>query len=802
MNTVWMDMTLALRGMARRPGFTAVCIMTLVLGIVLNTAIFGVVNALWYGTLPFRNDQEIAVLHRSNPSKGLQSMLSYPDYAELQTASRGFEGMAAFAERSYNLTVPVPGAVPERVRGGAMSASTLEVLGFTPVIGRGFTHEEEEIGDSVSGPRVVMISESLWRERFGADADIVGRELKIDGNRATIVGVLPQTFRFIYGSYRVVGPLPREVALSGREERSLQVLARVRRTITMEQARAELAGISKGLALQYPTSNAGWVIKAEPYRQAVFEDAMRMYPILLAAAGLVLLIVCANISNLLMAKTVGRTQELAMRMALGGTRMRVMRLVLVEGLVMAVTGSVVALLASIWTRDVLVASYPELAGVQVDYRVVLYTLCVSVAAGVVFAMGPAISASGVDLNTAIKASGQVRMGQGYRLRSALVISELGLALTLLSGMGLLVRTLAHLRGIDTGLDLRKVLVAEVSLQGSKYSSVERRAQYWREAKDRLSALPGVEAVAGRGGIPLLASPVPQRIEVAGRPAGSGGDHIRMVSSVADTGYLETVGIPMVAGRGFTSADRSDAPRVAIVNESLTKLLWPNGPISALGQRLRVGENAEWTTVVGVHRDARQLLPAQPFPEVTIPNTQSASASMTLLIRTRTSPLPSLADAVQRELRALDADLPLGEILALDGIREKFYPRVMAGGLGVFSTVALMLTLIGLYGLISALVQGRTREIGIRIALGADRGRILREVLWQGLRLVLVGVGLGLAGGFALTRVLSGLLFGIGSIEPLVFTGAASALTVTALSACMVPAWRAARLKPMEALRSE
>lgn len=647
-----------------------------------------------------------------------------------------------------------------------------------------------------------MISESLWRERFGADANIIGRELKLDGNRATVIGVLPQTFRFIYGSYRVVGPLPREVALSGREERSLQVLARVRRTSTMDQARAELEGISKGLAVQYPTSNAGWVIQAEPYRQAVFGDAMRMYPILLAAAGLVLLIVCANISNLLMARTVGRTQELAMRMALGATRMGVLRLVLVEGLAMALAGSVVAMLASIWTRDILVASYPELAAVQVDYRVMLYTLCASVAAGVMFAMGPAISASGVDLNTALKAGGPGRGGQGYRLRSALVITELGLALTLLSGMGLLVRTLAHLRGIDSGLDLRNVLVAEVSLQGNQYSSVERRAQYWREAKDRLSALPGVEAVAGSGRIPLLASPVPQRIEVAGRPSGTGGDHIRMVTSVADAGYLDTVGIRMVAGRGFTSADRSDTPKVAIVNESLAKLLWPNGPISALGQRLRVGENAEWTTVVGVHRDARQLLPALPFPELTIPNTQSASTSMTLLIRTPTSPPPGLADAVQRELRAIDADLPLGEILGLDGILEKFYPRVMAGGLGVFSTVALVLTLIGLYGLISALVQGRTREIGIRIALGADRGRILRVVLWQGLRLVLLGVGLGLAGGFALTRVLSGLLFGIGSIEPLVFVIVASALTMTALSACMVPAWRASRLTPMEALRSE
>ena len=787
--------------MARKPEFATVSVLTLALGIILNTAIFGIVNALWFGPLPFQNDREIVVLHTSNPSKGLSDLISYPDYADLQAGSRSFEGMAALAERSYHLTLPIQGAEPERVRGGVMSASALDLLGYVPVIGRGFSQEEEAVDDAASGPRVVLISEGLWRNRFGADAGIVGRKLKIDGHPATIIGVLPQTFRFIYGGYQVLAPLPRELVRTPREERSLHVLARVRRT-TVEQVQAELDGISRRLAAQHPVSNEGWSISAEPFRQAVFGEAMRMYPILLAAAGMVLLLVCANLSNLLLAKTVSRHQELAIRMALGAGRMRVMQQVLAEGISIAVTGGAVALLSSIWMRNLLVASYPELAALQIDYRVVLYTLCASVSAGVVFALGPAFSVSGVDVNTSLKSGGRSATGQGYRFRSALVVSQLGLALMLLTGMGLLVRTAALLRGIDTGLDLRNVLAAEVSLQGAKYASVERRAQFWREVTDRLAALPGVETVAATSAMPLLAQPLPRRLEVAGRHAGTGGEYLRLVSSVVDPGYFDAVGIRLVAGRGFTAADHSDAPRVTIINQTLARLLWPQGEGYALGKQLRAGENSEWATVVGVHRDVRQVLPSPPLPELAIPSAQSAQTSKTLLVRTRTGVPANLADAVRRELRAVDAGLPLGEILTLDGILEKFYPKVMAGSLGIFSALAIALAALGLFGVISALVHGRTREIGVRITLGADRRTILRMVLWQGLRLVLVGIALGLAGALALTRALSGFLYGMSPAEPFVFAGAALLLTLTALVACALPAWRAARLNPVAALRSD
>ena len=798
---MWTDLHLALRGMARKPGFATVSVLTLVLGIMLNTAIFGVVNALWYGPLPFRNGQEIVVLHASNPSKGLAVLVSYPDYTELQAESRSLDGIAALAERTYNLTLPVQGAGPERVSGAVMSASALDLLGFVPVIGRGFTQEEEGAGDAATGPRVVLISEGLWRNRFGADAGVVGRELKIDGNPATIVGVFPQAFRFLYGGYRILAPLPREVVRMQRQERSLQVLARVRRTAVLEQVQAELGGISRRLAAQHPVSNEGWTIRAEPFRQAVFGDAMRMYPILLAAAGMVLLIVCATLSNLLLAKTVARSGELAIRMALGAGRMRIVRQILAEGVLIACTGAVAALLASIWTRDLLVASYPELAALQIDYRVVLYTLCTSVSAGVVFALGPAISVSGVDVNASLKSSGKSAT-PGYRLRSTLVVSQLGLALMLLTGMGLLVRTTAHLRGIGTGLDLRNVLAVETSLQGARYASVERRAQFWQEITGRLAALPGVEAVSGAGTMPLLAQPLPQRIEVAGRHAGTVGEYVRLVSSVVDPGYFNTVGIRMVAGRGFTVADHGAAPRVAIVNETLAKLLWPQGAENALGQRVKAGENAGWATVVGVHRDVRQLLPSPPLPELATPFGQSAQTVKTLVVRVRTKEPASLADAVRRELRAVDADLPPGEILTLDGILEKFYPRAMVGGLGIFSAVAIALAALGLCGVVSALVQGRTREIGVRIALGADRRIILRMVLWQGLRLLLAGIALGLAGALAVTRVLSSFLYGMSPAEPLVFAGAAAILTVTALAASALPAWRAALLNPVAALRSD
>lgn len=802
MRALWADLQFAVRLLVKSPGFAATAVLTLILGIVLNTAAFGVVNALWFRPLPFQDGEQIVIVRASNPSLGLSGLMSYHDYSDVHARIRSFEGMAALADRAYNLTIPVPGAEPERVHGGVMSASTLDLLGYRPLLGRGFTPEDDGASNAASGPRGVLISEGLWRNRFGADSGIIGRDLKIDGSPATILGVLPHSFRFIYGGYQVLAPLPRDVMETPRDNRSLQVLARVRRATPLAQVQAELGGLSEGLAALHPASNSGWTIRAAPFRKAVFGQAMRMYPILLAAAGLVLLIVCANISNLLLAKLLARRKELAIRMALGAGRMRVVRQLLTEGMLIAGCGGALALVAAAWTRGILVAQYPELAVFQVDHRVAAYTLCASLAAALMFALAPALSASGADLNSALKASGQGAGGGGGRLRGVLVVSQLAFALMLLAGTGLLVKAIASLRNIDTGLELSNVLATEVSLQGAKYSTAERQTQFWRQIAGRLSALPGVQAAAVAGHAPLLASALPQRIEVAGRQIRAGGEYVRLASSVVDDRYLDTVGIRLVAGRGFTPADRAGAPPVVIVNEALAKLMWPAGPSAALGQRLKVAGQPDWSTVVGVARNARQLLPEAPGPELMAPSAQSPLASMTLLVRTASVAPASMTEAVRREVRALDPDLPLGEALTWDGIVEKFYPKVMIGGLGMFSAVAIALAALGLCGVVSSLASSRTREIAVRVALGAPRRQILRMVVWQGLRLALVGVAVGLAGAFALARVLSAFLYGVNPGDTLVFAGVALILTLVAVTASSIPAWRASRVDPMVALRCE
>ncbi len=803
MRSLLEDFRYAIRILRRAPAFAAAAILTLVFGIVLNTAAFGIVNALWFHKLPFRDDQQIMVFHQANPEKGLRAQMSFRDYADLCAQTRSFEGMAAFHDRTFNLSAAGTGrGEPVRVSGGMMSASTLGVLGYTPILGRGFTPEEDGSYSAAYGPPVVIISEGLWRNRFQADPNIIGRDIKVDGGRASIIGVLPYQFRFIYGGHQVLAPLPREVMDAPRTDRSLQVLGRLRRDVPLSRARGELEAISAAMAAQAPASNEGWVIRAAGFRETVFATARRMYPILLAASALVLLIVCANISNLLLAKTTAREREIAIRLSLGARRLRIVRQVITEGLVLAGSGAALALVVATCVSRILIHYYPPLAALHVDYRVFLYTLAVALVAGVAFGLMPALAVSRPDLSESLKAGARNSAWGGHRLRNGLVVGQLAFALVLLFGTALLLRSMAGLRYVDTGFTAKNLLAAQLTLEGARYAKPEQRAQFWRELGARIGGLPGVERAAVVANTPLLSFGVPTRVEVAGRPSRGAGDYVRLVSTVAGAGYVETLGIPLIAGRSIGPADDARAPRVAVLNKELAERLWPGEDVRALtGRRIRTGDDAEWATVVGVIGNARQAFIDSPYPEIMIPAAQSAPASMSIVLRTSGSPR-SMADAVRREVRALDPDLPIAEFQTLDDIRAAFYPLVMVTGLGVFAAVALAIAALGLYGVISFVVARRTREFGVRMALGANGGALVRMVVGQGLRLALIGTGIGLLGAFGLAQALRGFLMGIGTSDPFVFGGVAVAMCVLAIAASVVPALRAARVDPMVALRYE
>lgn len=789
------DLIYALRLLRKSPGFALASILTLVLGIVLNTCAFSVVNVLWFHPLPFRDDGRIMVLSERNVKKGAGGGLSYQDYVDVRREARAFSEVAGFVDATFNLGSG--GAEPERVSGGLMSVSALQMLGFSPQLGRGFVPEEQESPYTARGARVVLISDRLWRNRFGADRGIIGREITVDGARASIIGVLPRDFRFVYGGYQVIAPLTRDTAHVARSVRNVQVMGRLRDGATLDAARAELRGISERLAREYPETNAGWGVRVADFRRAVFAQAMKMYPILLAAGALVLLIVCANVANLLLAKAAGRTREIAVRIALGAARMRIVRQMVTEGLLIAGTAAAVALALAFAAGRLLVASYPEMEGFQLDFRVFGYTLFMALAAGMVFGLAPALTSSRPDLNAVLKAGERgLSRGGSHRLRSVLVTSELTVALVLLAGTGLLIRTIANLRNAEVGFRAGNLLTAELSLDPTRYGQPEQRIRFYRQLLENVASQPGVVSAALVSMKPLWGGGQPTAIELPDRPPRAGGEPLRIAAESVSPRYFETMGIRVITGR-------ADGNAGVVLNEASANLLWPgpNAVAEAIGKRIRVGENGVWTTVAGVAANVRQLPDRPAWPELYTAYEQAPGAGMTIVVRTAAAP-KTLTGALKREVRALDRDIPVGSIETVDEIISDFFPKVMVVGLGAFASVAMALAALGLYGVVAFLVTQRTQEIGVRVALGATRGQIVRLVVGEGVKLASVGSLLGIAGAFGLARVLSGFLYQVSATDPMVFGAVACVLCLVAITASWLPALRASRVEPVVALRDE
>ncbi len=814
------DVRYGLRMLARSPGFTAVAVVSLALGVGVNTAVFSLFNAVLIRPVAVVADQSRLVWLRA-PS-------SYPDYQDYREQARSFDGMAAATgTREFSLT---RGGEPELVRGEFVTANYFGVLGVTAGAGRTFTEEEGRAPSTV-----VVLAHTLWRTRFGADPSIVGRQITLNGLGFTVVGVAPERFKGTeVGLNRELWvplstkPLlnPPEAGrfddggdgvdiLRRRNSHWLAVFARLKGGVTREQAGAELSGIARRVAeangesaseealrrVQLLTMSGGM----DPSDR---EQALPVAGVVMGIVGLVLLVACANIGGLLLARAASRRRETAVRRALGAGPARLVRQWLTESILLGVVGGVFGLLLAMWVNDLIVsyASGTPLASLDLglDYRVLGFTLLVSVGAGIVFGLAPALQASRLDIVTALKTEDALaRAGsRRSRLRAAFVAAQVTLSVVLLVCAGLFIRSLQSAHSIDPGFRVERALTVPVDLGLLRYEAEAGRA-FYRELLARVEAQPGVERASLVRFAQLGSSFAQGQVFAEGRDAGEGGEGTSTGSNVVGPRYFQTMGTSLVRGRDFNDADRMGAPAVAVVNETLAARLWPGE--DALGKRLSFdGPKGPFLEVVGVARDGKyRSLGDRSRPYFYRPLMQTYDPRMTLVVRTSGEPA-ALAGSVREQLRALDPNLPVAEMRTLE---EQFDTsllpaRIAAWTLGGFGLLALCLAAIGIYGVVSYSVAQRTREIGVRMALGAGRGDVLRLVMGEGLSVVGLGMAAGLLLAFAATRVLGGFLYGVGATDPVTFAGVPLLLGTIALAAGYLPARRATKVDPMVALRYE
>jgi putative ABC transport system permease protein len=790
----------------KSPGFTAIAILTLALGIGANTAIFSVMNAVLLRPLPFRDPGRLVWVADFVPRQNSILVLD-SDYFAWRRQNEVFEDMAAYTGRDLTLTGV---GDPERLQAGKITASFLTVLGVKPLLGRGILAQEDRPG----GPRVVLLSHALWQRRFGAEASVIGEILALDGNNYTVVGVMPAGFEFV-GNIKpdlfVPLALPDKADLAGRTVTLLNVIARLKPAVTLQRAESDLTTINHRLQSMYPVPFAQMMAGAQarvvPLHDKLVGNVRPSLLVLLGAVGFVLLIACANIANLQLARAVTRQKEIAIRSALGADRLRLARQFLTESVLLAALGGAAGVWLAPWGVGFLRAFGPEdiprLASVRIDSVVLLFTGMISLSTGILFGLVAVLAASKVSPNNSLKEGGtRTTSSQGrHRLRGILVVCELALAFVLLIGSGLLIRSFLRLTRIDPGFNARNVLTLWLSLPLNKYREANQQRAFFQELIEKVQALPGVSSVGVTSALPTMGSVMSAGVEIEGRPVAPPGQGLSALVDTVSPAYFHTMGIPLVAGRFFDHRDASGAPKVLIVNQSFAHRFFPNE--SPIGKRLQVGDQG-WISVVGVVGDVRQLGPAtQPSPQMFVPYLQSPSVSMALVIRTASDAL-DLMTAARSQVKVIDKDLPVYDAATMEQrlsetVGSEWFNMFV---IGIFAGLALMLAAAGTYGVTAYSVAQRTHEIGVRVALGAQSGDVLRLVVGQGLVLTLIGVGIGLGAAFPLTRVLSSLLYGVTATDPATFVAVSLLLTGVALLASYIPARRATKVDPMVALRYE
>jgi putative ABC transport system permease protein len=806
MLTLWQNLRFGARMLMKNPGFTFIAVLTLALGVGANTAIFSVIHALLLRPLPYHEPDRLALLTNKS-SLVRRSGISYPNYSDWRDRAQSFEGMAAARGESYNLTGVDK---PVRLRGRLVNWNFFRLLGVQPQLGRMFVPEDDRYGAA----RTVIISHGMWRERFGGETSVIGRKLMLSGELYEVIGVLPPGFEYS-SSVDLYTPIELELKpRTGMTDRGTSIggmnaVARLKPGVSLAQANVEMAALAAQVEREHPAVNAGRSAQAEPLQDVMTESVRQTLWVLLGAVGFILLIACVNVANLLLVRAAERQKEMALRLALGAGRGRIVRQLLSESLLIALSGGAVGVLLGGWMLDGLLAlapdNIPQLNRAGLNNTVLLFTLGVSVLTSLLCGSLPALHASRADLQSALKEGGRSSAGAGRDLtRKTLLVVEVSLALALLVGAGLLVRSMARAISVELGFNPDRLLTMQLMPPNSDYDAARLRV-FFDECLARVSALPGIESAAITHALPIDGSQWNTIVHAADKPVPQPGEFPNTEFTPISSNYFEAMGIRLLQGRWFTSSDTANSPTVAVINETLARRVWPGE--NPIGKRLRWGRPemyTPWLEVVGVVADVKSYGVESATPLQTyVPFAQSPPTNFWLVARTIGEPLLA-APGVERAIHSIDKDLPVSSIRSMDQLLGNSLAarRLTLVLIGSFAALALLLAAIGVYGVISYSVRHRTHEIGVRMALGAQRRDVLKLILAQGARLALLGVVIGLGAALALTRWLESLLFEVRPTDPLTFTVTAAVLALVALFACYLPARRATKVDPMVALRCE
>jgi putative ABC transport system permease protein len=808
METLLQDLRYAIRMCLRAPGFTVVAVAALALGIGANAAIFTIVNAELIERLPFRDPSRVVLLWEENASRpGKPNTVGPTNYLRWKERARSFDGMAGFADTRTNLTGI---GAPEELTVQNVTAGFLSVAGVMPMIGRGFTGEEsaDPEGD------VVILSHALWQRRFGADAGIVGRKIQLNGKPRTVIGVMPPGIPLLMKSNSLVGkPIdlwrPWVLPPDARDARGryMSVIARLKPAVSLQQAQAEMSAVAAALTSELPDFDTGWSVRVLSIRDELAGDLRPALLMLTGAVGFVLLIACANVANLLLARGAARQRELAIRGALGAGRSRLVSQLMTEALLLAVVGGAVGILVADWTLSALLALSPvdltSMGPIRLNYTVLAFTGFVSLATAIVSGTAPAFEGARADLPESLKEGArQTGDARHTRLRHAFVVAEIALAVVLLTGAGLMLRSFASLRAVDPGFDARNVLTARVSLPTALYDSPDKPLRFFDQAVARLSSLRGVESAGMISYLPFSGLDAATGFTIVGEPPPLPGAEPVTDVSVCDNGYFQTMRIPLVKGRFFTEREMHEKSNVVIVNETLARRYFPAGDAIGKSVVIEMTDPNVATEIIGIVRDSRFTdLRNGPEPTAYWPHPQLAYNAMTLTVRTASEPR-AFAKLVEGEVQTLDRDQPISDVRTMEQwlARSTSQSRFSSLLLTTFAAVALLLAAIGIFGVMSYAVSLRTAEIGVRVALGAERSDILRLVIGNGLRLAAVGLAAGVVLTLALARTISSLLFDTAPVDPLTYVSVVALLATVALLASYFPARRASRIAPTDALR--
>ena len=805
MQTFWQDIGYAARMLRKYPGFTLVAVFTLALGIGANTAIFSVVEALLLRPLPYAEPGRLVMLSETGRD-GLRANVSYPNFADWRERAQSFEGMASERRQTFNLT-GVDRA--RQLRGRTVSWNFFHLLGVVPHLGRLFVAEEDRFGAA----RTALLGHDLWREQFGGDEGVIGRELLLDGEHYEVIGVLPPGFEYFRKDdiYVPIGLFLKPQ--SGMTDRGssfgLSAVARLKPGVTPAQADLEMAGLAERLAAEYPSTNLGRGARADALQEMMTEGVRRSLWLLLGAVACILLIACANVANLLLAHTADRHKEIALRLALGAGRWRIVRQLLSESLLLSIVGGALGILLGRWLLDGLLAlapeNLPQLGRVEMDGSVLLVMLGVALSTSLLCGLLPAWQASGTDLQAALKAGGNGLSAGGRGLtHKSLLVAEVALALVLLVGAGLLLRSMIGVLRVEPGFLPENLLTMRVSLPAPSYP-LSRRQAFYEDCVARIESLPGVRRAALTISLPVEGSYWDAAFFAADRPVPPRNELPQAALVPVSENYFEAMGMRVLRGRGLTPADTDRSPRVAVVNESLARRIWPGE--DPVGKHLRHGwpeYESPWREVVGVVADVKLNGLEHDTPmQAYLPIRQEPWSSFGIAVRCDGDPLATAA-AVEQEVRSLDKDLPVFSIRSMDQLLGQSWSqrRLTLTLLMSLAGLALLLAAVGIYGVMSYAVKRRAREIGVRMALGAQTAAVMKMVLWQGLKIALLGILLGLTAASFMTRWLESLLFGVRPADPLTYAAIAAGLALVAILASYLPARRATKVDPLVAMRHE